>query len=361
MLCWPMSPGLPAKRLATSAAATTISPRMVPLYHKAAPMTPPVENDHDGLVSGRLAAITVSPDGNSAPLRDGGAVDPLSRAPLNPGTLHFDLGILPVGRYCDLRCRGAFRGCLQDRGRKHTSLTPDSPIIETLERLGFSQCFIGGGEPTLNPQLRYILHRLSKTWFIRYVLTHGYSLTAHLYLAQYIHTIKVSVDPMHKRAMERRYTGVSYPSDILSAIQHEAFREKVCINSVLSSPDELPFFYALAQVISRATNVVGRSIYRNVNGGVSDSEHRHIIDELASFIALPFHIQSKPPSETFIQILVSPDRSIESCSFDREGKMLTRHIGDLSVFDSKEDLLAEVARAHDKSGAFVQLHAGANT
>ena len=266
--------------------------------------------------------------------------------------IYFDLGILPVGKYCDLMCKG----CFQRVKIWKDFLDVDSSVISHLEKLGFSQCFIGGGEPLLHDNLREILERLSKTFFIRYLLTHGYNLSDYSYLSEYAETIVVSVDPMHKRAMEKKYRTVLYPNDIFSSVGNGAFHRSVRINSVISCSSEMPFFYKLAQYISRSKNVKGWNIYRNTSSGISDSEYLRIVDALNNSSALSFQVEPKIPSELFIQILVFPDLSAESYSFNSNGALMKKHCKDVTIFMSQEEFLAEIGRIHGKNGSFSQIY-----
>lgn len=264
----------------------------------------------------------------------------------------FDLGVMPVGKYCDLACQG----CFQREKNKNSFLASKSEVVCLLEDFGFSQCFIGGGEPLLHDNLEKILQGLSKRFFVRYLLTHGFGLANHLYLGDYVETIVVSIDPMHKKAMERKYGGVLYPSDILSSIDNYGFRKNIRINSVVCNTNEMPFFHKLAQYIARSKNVKGWNIYRNTNSKISDKEYLRIVAEINDSYGLDFQVEPKIPSEKFIQILIFSDLSVESYSFNASGKLVEIDLENLALFQSKEEFLGEIGRLHGKTGAFSQIY-----
>lgn len=264
----------------------------------------------------------------------------------------FDLGIMPVGKYCDLACRG----CFQRKKIKNSFLAAESEAICLLDDFGFSQCFIGGGEPLLHDSLEKILLGLSKRFFVRYLLTHGFSLDSHLYLGDYVETIVVSIDPMHKKAMEKKYGGVLYPSNILSSIDNYGLRKNIRINSVIYNANEMPFFHKLAQYMTHPKNVKGWNIYRNTHSKISDKEYLRIIAEINDSYGFDFQVEPKIPSDNFIQILIFPDLSVESYSFDASGKLVEKYLENLALFQSQEEFLGEIGRLHGKTGAFSQIY-----
>ena len=266
----------------------------------------------------------------------------------------FDLGILPVGKYCDLACRGCFQ-----RGKAPGRfITINSALIDYLEDIKFTQCFIGGGEPFLHDDLEAILSRLSQKFCIKYILTHGYGLLEHLYLRKYVKTVVVSIDLMHKRAMQNKYRNILYPNDLFSWVESDTWRSEIRVNSVISCSEDLSFLYEVARYIARSRKVKGWNVYRNVESRMPNNEYHRIIKSLNESFPLSFKIEEKTLSTSFVQILVFPDFSIESYSFDECGVLARRTHQDIMAFDSQEALLLEIGTAHGKRGAFVQIHEG---
>ncbi|MFH1392354.1 MAG: hypothetical protein ABIG90_01555 [bacterium] len=257
----------------------------------------------------------------------------------------FDIGIMLVGKHCDLVCEG----CFQKSRNKVKYLDLESHLIDYLQEINVKQCFVGGGEPLLHDRLETILYRLSEKFFVRYLLTHGNDIAPrHCYLNDYIETLVISIDPMHKSAVERKQKNVFYPDHIFLTLKRYGIHEKVRINSVISNLNELPFFLNLREEILSVSNITDWHIYTNTNSSISETDYMKFIDTINDSNPLNFSVAYKLPSENFIQLLIFPDFSIESYSFTYSHKVKKRFVRNILGFNTLFDLLWHIVRLHGK-------------
>ncbi|KKT26346.1 MAG: hypothetical protein UW11_C0015G0010 [Parcubacteria group bacterium GW2011_GWA2_43_9b] len=270
-------------------------------------------------------------------------------------TVLFDIGIMPVGKYCNLSCRG----CFQKTRKKTEFLTVDARIADHLQSMGITRCFIGGGEPLLHNDLEPVLHKISKSFSIRYLLTHGNDLSSHHYVKNYVETIVISIDPMHERATRQEYGKISYPDNIFAFIKESGVDKKVRINSVAGSLNELPFFLKLKERITGTGNVKGWYVYANTNSSISKNDYTELIDRINKSGRSGLNVEYKLPSEDFIQILILPDLSLESYSFNVFHGIKKVHVKNILSFNKLADLLKHIGKLHGKSSdVFSQMGSG---
>jgi organic radical activating enzyme len=258
--------------------------------------------------------------------------------------LFFDIGILPVGKVCDLRCKGCFWSS------KHPAqfMKASDPLFTHLSQIGIKRCFIGGGEPFLHPKIDEILSNLAKKVFIRYLLTHGGNLSEHKDLINgKVDTLIVSLDKMHKEAMREK----DYPMRILSSISKLSSPTVVRINTVIKDRGNLPFLFSLRDKIASIKQIKNWHIYPMIPRTMSMEEYCKIIDSVNASSPLNFKVEYKIPQSNFLQLLIFPDYSIESLSFDDNWSLKQKMVRDIFTFNTLDNLLQHAKSLHKIDGS----------
>lgn len=260
------------------------------------------------------------------------------------GKFIFDIGILPVGKACNLRCKG----CFLLSNQQPQFMKVSGPLFAHLQKIGIKRCFVGGGEPFLHPKIGEILSNLSEKVFIRYLLTHGGNLSEHKDLIKgKIDALIVSLDKMHKEAMREE----DYPMKILSSIRKLCSPIVVRINTVIEDRGDLPFLFSLRDKIASMKQIKNWHIYPMIPRTMSMEEYCKIIDSINASSPLNFKVEYKIPQSNFLQLLVFPDYSIESLSFDDNWNLKRKMVKDIFTFNTLDNLLQYASSLHKIDGS----------
>jgi len=253
--------------------------------------------------------------------------------------LFFDIGILPVGKACDLKCKGCFWSSSQRLRFMKTS----DPLFTHLQKIGIKKCFVGGGEPLLHPKIGGTLSGIAKKVSIRYLLTHGKNLSKHQpTILNCVDTLVISIDEMHKEAMREK----DYPNEILSTIKTPNIHKKIRINSVIGRYSNLPFLLLLRDKIAPMKQIKNWHIYPLTPKAMSKEEYFKIIDSINASSPLNFKVEYKIPQSNFIQLLIYPNYSIESLSFNDDWSLKRKVIKNIFEFDALRSLLQHASGLH---------------
>jgi hypothetical protein len=259
--------------------------------------------------------------------------------------LFFDIGILPVGTACNLNCKSCFWP-LHQRHKSEFMKVSDE-LFTHLQRIGVTQCFIGGGEPSLHPNIRKMLYELSKRFSIRYLLSNGRDLQKYRGLIhETVGFLAISIDRMHKEAVTKGNKGDDYPYGILSAIKLFDIHDRIRINSVVSGHGDLPFLLNLRDEISFIEKIKNWHIYPEIPKKISEVECYKIVDVINISSPLNFKVKYLVPNPNFLQLLIFPDYSIESLSCDSSGHVKKRIIENIFDFGSLNELVQYSSKLH---------------
>lgn len=255
--------------------------------------------------------------------------------------LFFDVGILPVGKACNLKCRGCFWG---KRG-KTRFIRADGIFSDRLLQIGLERCFVGGGEPFLHPKIVDVIKKFSSNISIRYMLTNGLMLSRNIPpLDKYIDTLVISVDKMHEEAVLEQKS-IDYLNETFSSIRDSTIHSKIRINSVIKRHD-LPHLLLIRKHIAREKKIKGWHIYPSTPNGISSRKYRRAVDRINFQSPLSFKVAYKIPRPDFMQTLILPDYSIETLIFRDGWKIERTKLGSIFMFRNLEELVREGARMH---------------
>lgn len=263
--------------------------------------------------------------------------------------LFYDLGILPVGKRCNLKCPGCFGG----NNPSSKFFSSSDPLFEYLHLIGLRRCFIGGGEPFLHPKINEVIQKISEKLSIRYLLTNGMELNSNFKsLGSLVGTFVVSVDKMHEKGFLKKEKK-NYLNEIFFRIDNLSFHNNIRVNTVAGS-DDLPYLILMRKKISQIKNIKDWHIYPMTPKKLLNSKKRYceIIDRINFRSPLNFKIDYKIPQQNFIQILVLPDYSIETLSFDKNWETKRLVIKNINNFTNLNDLIEHTCTLHKIDASF---------
>lgn len=260
--------------------------------------------------------------------------------------LIFDVGILPVGKSCNLRCKNCFgRTCKVGK-----YLSPDDPVLAHLKTIGLRRCFIGGGEPFLHPHINDLINKVSRYFKIRYLLSNGFSNNSDVEpLGSLVDTLAISVDQMHEEAVLRQQKRINYFEEIFSKLQHTHIHNRIRINSVIGAGDQ-QFLHLMREKIAKIKVINDWHIYpmTSTSKSIPIMEYKKIIDEINRSSPLDFRINYKIPWENFLQILIFPDYSAETLTFTKSWRIQRRTLNTVFEFNNLNSLVRYASNLHNK-------------